>query len=93
MDVYLAVFDKASFVLSEKLLGEVSSYIDEHYVEEHLKRRRELLDVERSALDEAKLISYNVPSTDSKIACHRASCGLDDLAGNLTSPSPPPFCG
>lgn len=84
MDVYLAVFDKASFVLSEKLLGEVSSYIDEHYVEEHLKRRHELLDVERSALDEAKLISYNVPEyliAKSPAAAQVAE--LDDLVGNL----------
>ena len=32
LDVYLAVFDKAAFSLSEKLIGEVESYIDEHYV-------------------------------------------------------------
>ena len=84
MDVYLAVFDKASFVLSEKLLGEVSSYIDEHYVEEHLKRRHELLDVERSALDEAKLISYNVPEyLIAKSPAAAQVAGLDDLVGNL----------
>lgn len=84
MDVYLAVFDKASFVLSEKLLGEVSSYIDEHYVEEHLKRRHELLDVERSALDEAKLISYNVPEyLIAKSPATAQVAGLDDLVGNL----------
>ena len=35
LEVYLAVFDKAAFDVSEKLLGEVESYIDEHYVEEH----------------------------------------------------------
>src|SRR5574344_2563793 len=33
IDVYLAVFDRAAFCLSEKLLGAVDSYIDEHYVE------------------------------------------------------------
>lgn len=35
MDIYLAVFDKAAFTLSEELMGEVDSYIDEHYVLEH----------------------------------------------------------
>ena len=36
LDVYLAVFDKASFAVSEELLGEVASYIDEHYTTLHL---------------------------------------------------------
>ena len=35
LEVYLAVFDKAALAVSEKLLGEVESYIDEHYVSEH----------------------------------------------------------
>ena len=30
MDVYLAVFDKAAFAVSKKLLGKVAGYIDEH---------------------------------------------------------------
>lgn len=44
LEVYLAVFDKEAFAVSEKLLGEVESYIDEHYVVEHKYTRRELLD-------------------------------------------------
>jgi O-acetyl-ADP-ribose deacetylase (regulator of RNase III) len=55
LEVYLAVFDKAAFVISEKLLGAVASYIDEHYVDEHEEKRRELLEVERAALAEAEL--------------------------------------
>ncbi len=31
MDVYLAVFDKTSFVVSEQLMREVESYIDDYY--------------------------------------------------------------
>ena len=34
MDVYLVVFDKEAYSLSEKLLSDVRSYIDEHYVKE-----------------------------------------------------------
>lgn len=34
LDVYLAVFDKSAFQLSQSLLGRVASYIDEHLVEE-----------------------------------------------------------
>lgn len=51
LDVYLVIFDKNSFAISEKLLGEVASYIDDHYIEEHEIPRRQLLDVERKALD------------------------------------------
>ena len=32
MQIYLVVFDKESFVLSEKVFKAVSSYIDEHYI-------------------------------------------------------------
>lgn len=51
MQVYLAIFDKSAFVLSEALLGSVESYIDEHYVEEYDDMRsRKLLQVEEEAL-------------------------------------------
>ena len=35
MDVYLVVFDKGAFALSEKLFKSVTKYIDDHYVDEH----------------------------------------------------------
>ena len=44
MDVYLAVFDKAAFLVSEQLMGEVKSYIDENYVGDHFIKRRRILD-------------------------------------------------
>lgn len=34
MQIYLVVFDRTSFKLSEKLFQSVTSYIDEHYVDE-----------------------------------------------------------
>ena len=36
LTVFLAIFDKASFVISSELLGSVESYIDEHYIDTHL---------------------------------------------------------
>lgn len=81
MDIYLAVFDKDAFMVSEKLLGEVASYIDEHYVDEHWDRRREqrLLAVDIENLnDYDSSISYSV--TEAPIT------GLDDLIGNLDEP-------
>jgi len=83
LDVYLVVFDKAAFAVSEKLLGEVESYIDEYYVEEHRLSRRELLDVESEALEEADLIKYNAPSS---MQSPIAGAGIDDLVGSLDEP-------
>lgn len=83
LEVYLVVFDKTAFAISEKLLGEVESYIDEHYVTEHIFRRRELLDVEREGLDEADLISYNAPAPMQALT---SGAGIDDLIGNLDEP-------
>lgn len=39
LDIYLVVFDKKSFEISETLLGEVASYIDENYVQSHQRIR------------------------------------------------------
>lgn len=77
IDVFLAIFDKAALSVSEKLLGEVEGYIDDHYVEEHSVYCRKLLDVERSALEEADAIAYNAPMP---------AAGIDDLVGNLDEP-------
>ena len=41
MQIYLVVFDKKAYALSEKLFKAVESYIDDHYVEEvHLQEYR-----------------------------------------------------
>lgn len=50
MEVYLEVFDKSAFALSEALLGEVASYIDQHYVDSHQQQRRNLLPIEYEAM-------------------------------------------
>lgn len=88
MTVYLTVFDKTAFAISEKLLGEVASYIDEHYVEEHMDYRRELLDVELNTLKEADLISYNMPMSSMAVKKSQPApkVGIEDLLGNLDEP-------
>ena len=40
MQIYLVVYDRTAFRLSEKLFQSVTSYIDEHYVEVHNRDRR-----------------------------------------------------
>ncbi len=84
LQVYLAVFDRASFTVSEKLLGQVAGYIDEHYVATHQAKRRTLLDVERRAFQrENAALSDAVPMA---MAPAKAPPALDDLIGNLDEP-------
>lgn len=90
MEVYLTVFDKDSFVVSEKLMGQVASYIDEHYVDIHLPKRRSLLNVERELLgaDYAAApmtpISTAMPSMSAPMAMPVQN--LDDLMDELDEP-------
>lgn len=42
MTVYLLVFDKTAFSVGKELLGNIESYIDEVYVNQHERRRRGL---------------------------------------------------
>ncbi len=41
MTVYVVVFDKASYKISEKLFFDICEYIDDNYVDEHTESRRE----------------------------------------------------
>lgn len=84
MDVYLVVFDKTSFVVSEALMGEVDSYIDEHYVDTHEIKRRRLVADEGVLFNEANLSSL-VPPVAAQVSA-AASQGLDDLMGSLDEP-------
>jgi O-acetyl-ADP-ribose deacetylase (regulator of RNase III) len=86
MDVYLAVFDKEAFKISEELLGEVESYIDEHYVEKHKIIRRELLDVEKKYLAEDQLVEYNLQMPEISEEIQAPIAGIDDLIENLDEP-------
>lgn len=40
MEVYLVVFDKKALTLSEKLLGDIQRFIDDHYVDEWAVKER-----------------------------------------------------
>lgn len=53
MLVYIVVFDKSSFKISEKLVTEIQEYIDDQYIEEHCdyfeeERRRRVLGQQES---------------------------------------------
>lgn len=40
LEVYLVLFDKKAFVLSQKLVESIDQYIDDHYVDERVVRER-----------------------------------------------------
>ncbi len=77
MDIYLAVFDKAAFSASSKLLGEIESYIDENYVDEHTAVRRQLLDIERRSMN----IASSAPSYSGAYEDN-----LDSILENMDEP-------
>ena len=81
LNVTLVVFDKASFAVSEKLLGEVKAYIDENYIGDYVdvRRRDRRLNVatNRIAFKRSDLHPQE-PYAPAK--------GLDDLIGNLDEP-------
>lgn len=54
MDVYLVIFDRAAFLLSQELVGAVESYIDENYVDAHHIKRQELSDVSCTFINSGK---------------------------------------
>lgn len=67
MHIYLVVFSKESFSLSEKLVQNVTSYIDEHYVAEY-ERRQYTESIRRNGRDEyikrrkAEVLADNIAS-------------------------------
>ena len=41
MEVYIVIFDKAAYKISEKLFSDIAEYIDDNYVDEYTDYRRE----------------------------------------------------
>ena len=41
MKVYIVIFDKSAYKISEKLFSDITEYIDDNYVDEHTDYRRE----------------------------------------------------
>jgi len=97
-DIYLVVFDKAAFVVSEQMIGGVESYIDQHYVDEHLdmSRSRRLFDAESTVLIkedmmEGMLLAPSMPAPAPSAPAPSLEApvfigSIDDLVGNLDEP-------
>ena len=85
-DIYLVVLDKNAFMVSEKLLGEVASYIDNNYIEKHKLPRQELLDIEQRALADVDHIKYDSAIPQISEAEVKAPADIDDIIDNLDEP-------
>ena len=89
MQVYLVIFDRKAFVISEALLGSVKSYIEEHYEDRSVRGERKLLQVEERALREeampASLPPMPAPCQAMPMVL-REEHEIDDLIQNLDEP-------
>lgn len=73
MTVYLVVFDKAAYQISEKLFSDIAAYIDDRYVDERVDRRRERMHREASLLRQSR----GVPEPFAVCASKATSAGQD----------------
>ncbi|WP_227396948.1 macro domain-containing protein [Jeotgalibacillus aurantiacus] len=80
LDVTLAVFDKSAFTISSELMGEVDSYIDEHYVEEYTVSKRRLLKLEQQSIYEME------DRLEDKEIQFNSAMPLDEWVENLEEP-------
>jgi len=95
MTVYLVVYDKSSFVLSEKLFASIEKYIDDNYVEVHQYNQRtrsiESYEYDRPENIELDLITTNVfESVFESVPTHffKAKRSLEDVVAQLDETFP-----
>lgn len=82
MTVFLVVYDKAAFVLSEKLFSSITQYIDDKYIEEHPFSRRDRFD-EKHQLIESYLKAPEFSSTEASVITKKRKRCLDDVVKNM----------
>lgn len=85
MTVYIVVFDKTSFKISEKLFSDIASYIDDKYVESHFdfNRTRRNEDCESEVLNMCDFMREDdtglYPPAPSAAAAMQKSVSLEDM--------------
>ena len=79
MTVYLVIFDRASYQIGGRLFADITEYIDDHYVDEHVDSQRERM---RRTLHAARKARAVCNETAEYMAAPAAG-GLDDLLTHL----------
>ena len=82
MTVYLVVFDKTSFALSEKLFSSIAQYIDDNYIEEHLDTNRIRI-AERRLLEEYCIERSMSLSIEAPAPAEKRKRSLDDVVNHM----------
>lgn len=77
MQIYLVVFDRTAYLLSEKLFHSVASYIDQHYVDEHRPKRR--YSIERRRQEAASFDACTVCSEAKPAPFASKAMSLEDM--------------
>ncbi|NLN49074.1 MAG: macro domain-containing protein [Clostridiales bacterium] len=83
MMIYLVVFDKRAYKLSEKLFSSITQYIDDKYTEEHLSENRS--GYERTyQIEERRLKAYRlVYENEYETVAKKRQRSLDDVLENM----------
>ncbi|MGR6835938.1 O-acetyl-ADP-ribose deacetylase [Syntrophomonas erecta] len=80
MTVFLVVYDKTAFVLSEKLFSSIAQYIDDKYIEAHFFNRRDRFE----EIHELSEIYPEAPfSTGAPAPVKKRKRSLDDVVNNM----------
>lgn len=80
MLVYVVIYDKSSYQISEKLFSDIASYIDDKYVDEHLQ-----FNYARRSEGESRLLSDDAMSRESSASVIRET---QHLAPTFSEPVP-----
>lgn len=85
MTVYLVIFDKKDYVLSEKLFSEIEEYIDDNYVEERLQLEsyRIIEPHESQTFEENIELLQEVMPAPAPVAKKAEQRNLEDVVGKL----------
>lgn len=82
MTVFLVVYDKAAFMLSEKLFSSITQYIDDKYIEDHPFNRKDRFEVIHQ-LKESYLEVPDSFSTEAPIQVKKRKRSLHDIVKNM----------
>ena len=83
MTVYLVIFDKASFILGEKIFSSIREYIDDNYVDTNYDPIRERRRVPRKITSYDCASPYSIKPYIPKMSLARASDDLDTRLGKI----------
>src|SRR5699024_5284869 len=62
MTVYIVIFDRNAYQISEKLFSDIAAYIDDNYVDEHTdSRSMQMMRLEMLSQEEPEEVSFGAP--------------------------------